>query len=181
MDVSSERIAVELLLPSPEWTARARAEVERLGPAIGNCLVAIHHIGSTSIPGIKAKPTVDLLPLVTDIAALDQREGAVTALGYEWMGEFGLPGRRFLRLSRDGKRLFNVHCYEASNPEVTRHIAFRDYLRAHRDVAKEYEAEKIRAAALHPDDVLLYNDAKDAWIKRTERLALDWHVSRMAR
>ena len=174
MDVSAERHAVELVDPQPGWVDKARAESERLRAAIGDTLMVVHHIGSTSIPSIKAKPVVDLLPVVASLPALDARETEVTALGYEWLGEFGLPGRRFLRMNRDGKRIFNVHCYESSNPEITRHLAFRDYLRAHRDIARAYEAEKIRAAALCPDDVLAYNDQKNAWIKETERKALEW-------
>ena len=84
MDIQSERIAVELVDHSPEWAVTAKAEADRLAHAIGDILVAIHHIGSTSIPGIMAKPTIDLLPLVTKIPALDKREAEVTALGYEW-------------------------------------------------------------------------------------------------
>ena len=176
MDLSAERHAVELVDPQPDWPEKARAESERLGRAIGDTLVVVHHIGSTSIPGIKAKPVIDLLPIVTNLTALDGREAHVVALGYDWLGEFGLPGRRFLRMNRDGKRIFNVHCYERSNPEITRHLAFRDYLRAHPEVAKAYEAEKIRAAAICPDDVLAYNDQKNAWIKETERKALAWYT-----
>jgi GrpB-like predicted nucleotidyltransferase (UPF0157 family) len=78
-------------------------------------------------------------------------------------------------MNRNGKRVFNVHCYEESNPEITRHLAFRDYLRACPDIAKAYEAEKVRAAATCPDDVLAYNDQKNAWIKETERRALQWY------
>jgi GrpB-like predicted nucleotidyltransferase (UPF0157 family) len=178
MDLSAERQRVELVDPSPGWAPKALAESARLAAAIGETLVVIHHIGSTSIPGIKAKPTIDLLPLVRDLSALDAREQAVTALGYEWMGEFGLPGRRFLRLDRDGKRAFNVHCYEQSSSEVTRHLAFRDYLRAHPAIGREYEAEKIRAAKLQPNDVLAYNDAKNDWIKETEKKAIAWYAGR---
>jgi GrpB-like predicted nucleotidyltransferase (UPF0157 family) len=178
MDVSSERMAVELVDGSPMRAAAAKQESARLANAIGDTLVVIHHIGSTSIPAIKAKPTIDLLPIVSSLSALDAREAAVRALGYEWRGEFGLPGRRFLPLTRDGKRLFNVHCYEQNNPEVTRHLAFRDYLRTYPEIAKAYEAEKIRAAALHPGDVLAYNDAKNDWIKETERKALQWYAKR---
>lgn len=178
MDVSAERHAVELVDPQPDWAEKARAESERLRSAMGDTLVVVHHIGSTSIPGIRAKPVIDLLPLVASLDALDAREAAVTALGYEWCGEFGLPGRRFLRMNRDGKRAFNVHCYEQSDSEATRHLAFRDYLRAHPEIAKAYEAEKIRAAAICPDDVNAYNDQKNAWIKETERKALEWYKGR---
>jgi GrpB-like predicted nucleotidyltransferase (UPF0157 family) len=178
MDVSAERHAVELVDPRPEWAERAGEESERLAAAIGDTLVIVHHIGSTSIPGIKAKPVIDLLPIVVNLAALDAREAVVTALGYEWCGEFGLPGRRFLRMNRNGKRIFNVHCYEQLNPEIARHLAFRDYLRAHTEIAKAYEAEKIRAAALCPDDVLAYNDQKNEWIKETERKALQWYAQK---
>lgn len=178
MDVSSERLAVELVDHDPRWAPSASAEAARLTRAMGPIVVIVHHIGSTSIPKILAKPTIDLLPLVTDINALDGREAAIRMLGYDWRGEFGLPGRRFLTRTENGKRLFNVHCYEQNNPEATRHLAFRDYLRAHPTIAKAYETEKIRAAAACPTDTLAYNEQKNDWIKKTERDALAWYGQR---
>ena len=113
MDVSSERMAVVLVAQSPTWTAQAEQESARLAAAIGDTLVVVHHIGSTAIPGILAKPIVDLIPVVTDLPALDAREEAVRALGYRWHGEFGLGGRRYCTLSDlvTGKRTFQLHCY----------------------------------------------------------------------
>ena len=172
--MESERRAVDLVAPDPFWPARAAAEGERLAGAIGPTLVVVHHIGSTAIPGIMAKATIDLLPLVRSLAELDARADAVRALGYEWRGEFGLPGRRFCPLTEGSRRLFNVHIYEVGADEVARHLAFRDYLRAHPDEARAYEAEKIRAAALQPNDVLAYNDQKNDWIKACEQRALAW-------
>jgi GrpB-like predicted nucleotidyltransferase (UPF0157 family) len=179
--VKIERMAVELVPNTQNWAGRvATEEARRLKEAVGDTLVVVHHIGSTSIPDILAKPTVDLLPLVRDLASLDAREAAVRALGYEWRGEFGLPGRRYCKKDdpQTGKRLFNVHFYQFDSPEVTRHLAFRDYLRAHPKIAKAYEAEKVRAATLQPDDVLLYNDEKNDWIKRVEADAIAWTAQR---
>ena len=153
MDTAPERLPVELVPYHAEWAEMACAEAARLRDAIGAAIIVeIHHIGSTSIPGIHAKPTIDLMPLVTNLTDLDTREAAACALGYEWRGEFGIPGRRFLtRMSDDRrKRLFNVHCFEVSMPDVDRHLAFRDYMRAHPDRAKAYEAEKFRAPMLTP-------------------------------
>jgi len=98
------------------------------------------------------------------------------ALGYESLGEFGLPGRRYCRKNdpATGKRQFQLHCYAKGSPEIAWHLAFRDYLRSHPAKAKEYEAEKIRAAALHPDNTLDYNAEKNDWIKATEIAALKW-------
>jgi GrpB-like predicted nucleotidyltransferase (UPF0157 family) len=181
MDTRSERTPVELVPHRAEWAATAAAEAARLRGAIGSdVVIEIHHIGSTAIPGICAKPTVDLMPLVTSLAALDTRETAVRALGYEWRGEFGIPGRRFLSLvSGDPpRRLFNVHCFEASTPVVERHLAFRDYMRAHPDKAKAYEVEKFRAKMVSPDDTLAYSQEKGAWIVAAERDALAWYRQR---
>jgi GrpB-like predicted nucleotidyltransferase (UPF0157 family) len=175
MDLFAETHAVELVDHSPEWAALAASESLRLSEAIGDTLIVIHHIGSTAIPSIKAKPVIDLLPLVKSLDALDARESAVTALGYAWRGEFGLVGRRYLCKTVGGKRLVNVHCYQEENPGMARHLAFRDYLRAHPAIAKEYEVEKIRAAKLQPNDVLAYNDAKNDWIKDTEKKAIAWY------
>jgi len=181
MDTSSERMPVELVPHRPEWVAIAAAESARIRSVIGeDIVVAIHHIGSTSIPGIYAKPTVDLMPLVTSLVALDTREEAIRALGYEWRGEFGIPGRRFLSLVSGvpPKRLFNVHCFEASTPGVERHLAFRDYMRAHPGRAKAYEAEKFRAQKVSPDDTLEYSKQKGPWIVEAEREALTWYRQR---
>lgn len=171
-----EPFTVELVPHSPLWAEMARAETQRLKDALGDLLVTVHHIGSTAIPAIKAKPVVDLLPIVTRIEDLDAQEPTIRALGYKWFGEFGLAGRRYCyrKDPATGQRLFQLHCYQADDPEVPRHLAFRDYLRARPLLAKEYEMEKIRAAAARSDDVNAYNDEKNAWIKRVEKAALAW-------
>ncbi len=176
----SERKQVELVPHDPAWAVRAREAGEALGGALGDLLVAVHHIGSTAIPAIKAKPIVDLMPLVTSLADLDARAHKVKALGYEWRGEFGIAGRRYCTLAdpQTGKRLIHVHFFVEGWPDVERHLSFRDYLRAHVDEAREYEAQKLRAAVLHPGDMLAYNDVKGPWIKACERRALAWMLTR---
>lgn len=154
----------------------ARVETARLRGALGGVLVTVHHIGSTSIPGIMAKPIIDLIPVASGLANLDRAMPRIEALGYECLGEFGLAGRRYCRRNDPvtGKRAYQLHCYAEGSPEIDRHRAFADYLRAHPAIAKEYEAEKVRAAALHPGNTFDYNDAKNDWIKRTEQDALRW-------
>lgn len=173
-----DRIKVELAPHNPAWAERAAAETERLRGALGDNLLAVHHIGSTAISGIAAKPIVDLMPIVADLAALDAARPAVEALGYVWRGEFGLQGRRYCVLADEaGRRIVQAHCYQQGDPGVERHLAFRDYMRAHPDEAAAYEAEKRRAAALHPDDSLAYNGAKNDWIQAAERRAGAWRAA----
>lgn len=162
----------------PAWPLQAQAlsrQLEVLGPV----LTAVHHIGSTSVPGLAAKPIIDLLPVVTDLAALDQARDRIEALGYAWLGELGIAGRRYCSLTdAAGIRRAQLHFFAADSPEFARHLAFRDYLRAHAAVARAYEAEKRRAAALHPRDVHAYTDEKSAWIRATEGAALAWRAAR---
>ena len=174
--VKTEIIPVELHPHSPAWIETARRESAALKAELGELLLAAEHMGSTAIPGIAAKPVIDLLPIARDDAALDAMEPGMRKLGYEWLGEFGIPGRRYCRRNdpATGKRTFQLHCFAQNATEIARHFAFRDYLRAHPDIAKAYEAEKRRAAALHPDNTLDYNAAKNDWIKKTERDALAW-------
>lgn len=182
-DLARERRTVELVAPDPAWAGRAAVGAAMLAGVLGDNLVICHHIGSTAIPGIRAKPTVDLMPIVRDIAAVDAAEEAIRALGFEFRGEFGLPGRRYCPMDdpATGKRAFNVHIYQAGSGEAARHLAFRDYLRAHSDEARAYEAAKARAAALHPDDTLAYNEAKADWIVACEARALAWARDRQDR
>ncbi|HUB84593.1 MAG TPA: GrpB family protein [Rhizomicrobium sp.] len=169
-------IAVQLVPHRAEWADMAKAETARLKKALGDNLVTVHHVGSTAIPGIMAKPIVDLLPVVRSIEKLDAQEGAMRALGYKWHGEFGLEGRRFCTFTdpRTGQRTFQLHCWVDGNQDTRNMLAFRDYLRAHPFIAKAYEMEKIRAAAAQPHDTTLYNVEKNDWIKRTQADAVAW-------
>ena len=169
-------LPVDLVPHDPHWAGQARAEADRLSAALGACLVEVHHIGSTAIPDILAKPILDLMPVVTDLAVLDAKQSSVEALNFTWHGEFGLAGRRYCTKSDPvtGKRLVQLHFYAASSPDIPRHLGFRDYLRAMPDLADAYERIKIACRAQCPEDTWAYNDCKDAWIKETERAALDW-------
>ncbi len=176
MDLSEHSHRPVVLSPSdPSWPKLAEEEARRIAAVLGANLIEVHHIGSTAIPGILAKPVIDLAPEVRDIRELDRLEKEIRESGYEYWGEYGLPGRRFCpRLHSNGERAVNVHCYQTGDPELHRHITFRDYLRAYPEVAREYERVKIRARDLHPDDLFAYNDEKDGWIRKTERDALAW-------
>lgn len=163
------------------WPAKFEAEAERIAEAVGEAAVRIHHIGSTAIPQTKAKPIIDILLEVTSLGDLDQKAPMLEALGYEAMGEFGIPDRRYFRLDdSDGTRTHQIHAFEAGVPNVVRHLAFRDYMRAYPSVAEEYGALKERLATAHPHDRDAYMDGKDAFVKEHERRALLWAIPRRA-
>lgn len=166
-------IPVELVPYDPRWPELAEAEAQRLRAAVP-AIITVHHIGSTAIPGVRAKPIIDLMPVVRDLAELDRAQHAVEALGYGWWGELGLPGRRYCTLSDpgNGRRLVQLHGYAQGSPEIERHLAFRAHLRKRPDVARAYEQEKQRCARLHPEDSYVYSTCKHDWIKAVEAQAL---------
>lgn len=167
---------VELLRHDPAWAGLAARYGQALANLLGANLLTVHHIGSTAIAGIRAKPIVDLMPVVADLAAVDRARTVLEAAGHVWKGEFGLPGRRYLPKDDPvtGRRLMNIHLYERGSHEIVRHLAFRDHLRRHPQEAAAYEAEKLRCMALEPDDTARYSEAKAPWIEAAERRALAW-------
>jgi GrpB-like predicted nucleotidyltransferase (UPF0157 family) len=169
-------ITVELLPHDPDWSHLANAEAQLLAGVLGPNLRTVYHIGSTAIPGIRAKPILDLMPVIANLTELDKCQGKVEALGYDWWGELGLPGRRYCAKCdpRTGRRTIQLHCYEDGSTEVTRHLAFRDYLRAHPELAAEYEHVKGDCQRRYPDDSHAYGDCKEAWIRNVEAAALKW-------
>ena len=168
---------VELLDHDPQWPHLARREGERFAAALGGDarLIAVHHIGSTAIPGIQAKPILDLMPEVTSLEWLDKLQAQIEAAGYEYWGDYGIARRRFCpRMGGDGWRQVNVHCFLSGDEQLIRHLAFRDYLREHPIVASEYEQVKRNCAALHSEDAHAYTLCKSDWIQATQQQALRW-------
>ena len=160
---------------SPDWPAAFEQEADRLRTLLGEELVAVHHIGSTSVPGLAAKPVIDLLPLVRAIAAVDDLTPRLRDAGYQDWGEYGLPGRRYFTRDLGEFRTHNVHVYQSDDPSAERHLAFCAYLRHHEPARREYEALKRAVYAQHPADIEAYNGGKDAWIKQVEPLAVAWY------
>ncbi len=168
---------VQLYDYDPDWPRQAAERIARLR-VLEPVLVEAHHIGSTSVPGLIAKPIIDLMPLVTDLDALDRERGAVEALGYRWHGEYGIPGRRYCTRDVGERRMAQVHFFVMGSPDAHRHLAFRDYLRAKPGAASAYAAVKRRAREQHPGDSHAYGAAKQPWIDQTEALALAWYNAR---
>ena len=76
----------------PAWPEEFRREAAAIARILGDNLTAIHHIGSTAVPGLAAKPIIDIMPVVRSLGAVDGSRAALESLGYEYLGEFGIPG-----------------------------------------------------------------------------------------
>lgn len=168
-------MTVEVLPHDVKWRDDFEKERGLICDALGQTAVAIHHIGSTSIPSIFAKPIIDILLEVNSFQHLDKEVPALARLGYEAMGEFGIPGRRYFRkLNAYGVRTHHVHAFETGDSGIVRHLAFRDYLITHPTEAQTYSTLKKALAKKYPNDIESYMDGKDAFIKETEAKALTW-------
>ncbi|MFG6120800.1 GrpB family protein [Thalassobacillus sp. B23F22_16] len=167
---------VEVVAYDAHWMDRFREEAEQIEAVLGDNLVAIHHIGSTSVPGLVAKPIIDIMPVVKDIAAVDPYKEAMETLGYEAKGEFGIPGRRFFKKGGDA-RTHHVHVFEEGSPDSIRHLAFRDYLREHPDAAKAYGKLKQNLARQFPHDMEAYIEGKHHFVTELEQKAVTWYTN----
>jgi GrpB-like predicted nucleotidyltransferase (UPF0157 family)/protein associated with RNAse G/E len=153
---------VELHPHTPIWVELYQAEEARLRAAISRYVLDIQHVGSTSIPGIPAKPIIDI-----GVAVANFEEAAVCiepmrALGYEYKGELGIPRRHYF--ARGEPRTHHLHMNEIGSADWRQQIAFRDTLRADAKLAQEYATLKLRLAQQFPTDRLAYTESKSGFI-----------------
>jgi GrpB-like predicted nucleotidyltransferase (UPF0157 family) len=159
------------------WPQEFARESSALATVMGDPLVEMHHIGSTAIPRIRAKPIIDMLAVVRDLPSLDEKNPAMEAFGYEPKGEFGIPGRRYFRKNdRDGNRTHQIHAFQTGSSQIERHLAFRDFLSAHPRYARQYELLKMRLAELYPNDIGSYADGKAEFVKEMDGRAAAWRA-----
>lgn len=169
---------VEVVAYSNSWRESFEDEADRISEALAMAITSIHHIGSTSVPGMCAKPIIDILIEARSLKNLDEQTIEMEKLGYEALGEFGISGRRYFRRSNStGIRRYQVHAFKSGSTDCQRHLAFRDYLIAHPAVALQYSELKGRLAKRFADDIDAYIDGKESFIKTHEAKALLWWSS----
>jgi GrpB-like predicted nucleotidyltransferase (UPF0157 family) len=166
--VSGPSDLVELVDHDPTWTERFEQERDRLVPVFDGSLVAVEHIGSTSVPGLCAKPIVDIAVGLLKLELTDKQIAAMEELGYEYLGEFGLPGRLYFR--KGDPRTHHVHVVEHGGMHWERQLVFRDALRTDPEERRRYDAFKRRLAAEgHSREA--YTELKTPFIRAVEARA----------
>ncbi|WP_066306817.1 GrpB family protein [Bacillus sp. FJAT-29814] len=155
-----------------EWAQMYQTEAQFLKTIFGDEVIQFEHFGSTSVPGMKAKPVIDMMCIVKDINKIDFFNGKMDALGYDVAGEWGIPGRRLFRKGGEN-RTHHIHFYQSDNPQIQRHLIFRDYLRSHPDEATRYSEFK-EELALRFENTSGYSLAKKAFVSEMEQRALLW-------
>ncbi|MEP3429354.1 MAG: GrpB family protein [Roseibium sp.] len=167
---------VELSEYQRHWRSAFDYEADLIKELLGKNLREIHHIGSTSVPGLLAKPIIDMLGGVTSLEECDAASDALARLGYIAMGEYGIPGRLFFRkTAQDGNRSHHLHVFEFGSPDILRHLVFRDYLIAHPDIASAYADKKRKLVQDHDGDRDGYVDGKQEFAADIEKTALEWY------
>ena len=163
---------ITVLNYDPEWPLKYERERKAIAKILDGNGISIYHIGSTSVPGLAAKPIIDMMAVVRSLEKVDDARGKFSELGYEYLGEFGIAGRRYFRKGGD-ERTHQIHIFQADDwNNIGRHLAFRDYMRTHEKERAEYAEIKTALAQRFPYDIDGYCDGKDAFVREMEKRAL---------
>ena len=155
---------IEIAEYSPDWPVVFEREAAAILEACRPWVTEVHHVGSTSVPGLAAKPLLDMMPIAAGPAEGLEAVPRMTALGYLYDGESGIPGRFYFDRIVDGRTVAHVHMLPVGHPDARKHLVFRDHLRTHPDAAREYERLKRELASKFRDDRRTYTDSKADFI-----------------
>lgn len=147
----------------PGWPVRFEEERRLIAQALSGLAVAIEHVGSTSVPGLAAKPVIDIMVAIRAFEDGERCVAPLEALRYEYRGDGGIPGRHYFR--KGEPRSHHMHMVVYGGEFWERHIAFRDLLRADRALADAYAALKRELAAQHGAGRIAYTEAKTPFIE----------------
>ncbi len=162
----------EIAEHDPSWRERFEEEAGRIKEIFGDDAIRIEHVGSTSVPGLAAKPTIDILVIVGSAAAADKYNEPMAALGYRALGAFIADDTRLFEKEIEGERRFIVHVFEGAHPHTGDMIKVRDYLTSHPEEARAYGQLKQSLKLKYPDDYVSYRKEKDAYMTELTRRAL---------
>ena len=169
---------VQIASYDERWPAAFQLERDDLATALGPASTAIHHVGSTSVPGLWSKAVIDILVESPDLDLIDAATPSLQQRGYEARGEYGVAGRRYFSRPPDHRLKVHVHVFECGNERIARHLRLRDYLRTHPSDASRYGKFKRALAETHAEDREAYQAGKADFIEQLHAKALEWHQTR---
>jgi GrpB-like predicted nucleotidyltransferase (UPF0157 family) len=168
MATMKQKRLVEVLPYDSNWPKLFELESQALKKALGDNCLTIYHIGSTSVPGLAAKPVIDMIPVVYEILKVAAANQSMQKLGYEAKGEYGMPFRRYFQKGGN-HHTHHAHVFETGNPEIKRHLMFRDWLKLNPEDREIYAKLKQDLARQYPDDITSYCLGKDAFIANIDK------------
>lgn len=146
------------------WPQQFAEHAKILKSIFSDKAISIEHIGSTAVPGLAGKPTIDALILVEDIVVADELEKQMEIAGYHALGEYVTKGARLFVKESNNTRYCNIHVFQKDHPHVQEILQLRDYFRAHPEVVSEYSKLKTDLAVKYPNDYGQYRKYKDEWM-----------------
>jgi GrpB-like predicted nucleotidyltransferase (UPF0157 family) len=171
--MSAEESWVEVQGYDARWPQIYVYEASKVKKALGDYAVGLEHFGSTAVPGLAAKPIVDILVGTRDSGVTETMLASLSALDYEFLGEDGRrPGRFFFR--KRGKEAFNLSIVPFGGDLWAENIRIRDFLRNHPEWAQRYATLKRQAAVASPESLLGYQDRKRDFMDEMKQEAQAW-------
>lgn len=155
----------EVVEYDPQWLEQFQNEKKILSNIFGDALLSVEHIGSTSVPGLSAKPILDILVTVNTLKILSVFRSALMLAGYKTLGSYVMPNSELFVKEECGVRKINLHVFPNSHPHVKEMLLIRDYFRSHPQAVKEYAELKRLLVAKYPNDYSSYRREKDLWMK----------------
>lgn len=163
----------------PNWVSKFESVKKLISEIFGSKALQIEHVGSTSIPGMKAKPLIDVLIIVNDVKDLSKETLKMVGIGYEWGENYIAPDTLlFFKTGPDGEKLENIHVCQVDAPKTRQFIVMRDFFRTFSEKAKQYADLKESNFQKHPDDYPAYRAAKAPFLTQMEKEAYEWEESR---
>lgn len=164
----------------PNWVLKFNLIKDLLLKVFGEKALKIEHVGSTAVPGMKAKPLIDILVVVEKLDLFEKEKELMTEAGYEWRYYPDPEGLTFSKFGPDGEKLEGIHLCEENSPWVRQFVTVRDYLRAHPEKAREYSELKQKNAELHPNDYSAYRAAKAPFLEQLKQEAYRWEEGELS-
>ena len=156
-----------VVLPYDEAWKKDFEEIKaELMAVLDGLVLSVEHVGSTSVPGLAAKPIIDIDVIIEDTDCFEKVKTALETIGYQHEGDLGIPGREAFKYhGKEHLRKHHLYVCAKDSDELKRHLSFRDYLRTHPDAVKEYGRIKEEGARLYPYDIDSYIEYKAPFIQ----------------